>query len=148
MVDGFDLNRADRTKAPSRLAPKKGGGLLTYSSLKCTADPALYKDWNVCNEHIEIQIISVKREGDRITVIINAYHPPSGDLAEEQTILDTTLQKVCLERFAYIYLLGDLNIDHTPSKLSPHATNLISMLQSHENKNITKKLRPLLLPWP
>lgn len=131
MVDGFDLNRADRAKTPSRPAPKKGGGLLTYSSLKCTSDPALYKDRNVCNEHIETQIISIKREGDRTAVIINVYRPPSGDLVEAQTTLDTTLQKVSLERFADIYLLGDLNIDHTPSKISPPAANLISMLHSH-----------------
>lgn len=59
-----------------------------------------------------------------MTVIINAYRPPRGDPVEAQSWLDYIIQNVTLERYADVYLLGDLNLDHTTAKCSAQTKNL------------------------
>lgn len=130
-IDGFEISRADRTRGSSNKTIKKGGGLLIYTSSRCTVNSTKYLHLNTCNEDIETQILTVKKEQDRLTTIINVYRPPNGDPQNAQSRLDEILQAVSEERYADIFLLGDFNLDHTPNNCSDPTKNMLSMINSH-----------------
>lgn len=129
-VNGFNLYRCDRSKGPLSYT-SKGGGLLIYTSTKCTVDTTTYQSLNISNPHIETQTIIAKRLGDRSTVIVNTYRPPSGDPTLAQSHLENVLHRISSERFADIYVLGDINLDHSRSKRTTPTKNLIHMFNVH-----------------
>lgn len=54
--DRFNLYRLDRLRHGLTWL-KKGGGLAAFVHIDCNSDPVKYANLNMCNEHIEVQII-------------------------------------------------------------------------------------------
>lgn len=99
----FHLFRQDRNTT------KKGGGLCIYAHKCLTIDPNCHSHLNICNNHIELQIIKLILPQTKPILVLNTYRPPSGKVQHALDILNDTLH--ALPNNAEIYLLGDLNID-------------------------------------
>lgn len=122
-IEGYSLYRLDRTQ-PENNPPIKGGGLMTYIRLPAIINSEKYSHIQYSNPDIELQILLVKRGMNKSTMVLNLYRPPSGCLQNFQDHLLTALRTVTQERYADIYLLGDLNLDHTPDAKSEFTKNL------------------------
>lgn len=72
-----------------------------------------------------------KKSNNKTVIIINVYRPPAGDKTEFIDQLNHILHDTSKERYADYILLGDVNIDHTPSKATEITTNLINMTKLH-----------------
>lgn len=108
-------------------------------------DDCKFAHLNVSNSSIETQIVIVKRGLDRNSIIINVYRPPSGDRLVFQDSVDTVLQELHRDRFADIYLLGDVNLDHHPSHKSKFTKNFENLINSYGlNQQITVPTRVTL----
>lgn len=128
-VDNYTCYRADRQTLRSSGARKTGGGLAIYVKSNCLTDSDKYAHMNLSNEDIELQLIYAKKGGDKSTIIINSYRPPSGNCKNFNTHLSQVLDKLNGERYSDIYLLGDLNLDHTPSRKDENTKSLQHLLK-------------------
>lgn len=61
MIEGYEIARADRSRNPAANLTK-GGGLLTYTSTRCSANHSKYQHLNICNNNLETQILLVKKQ--------------------------------------------------------------------------------------
>lgn len=93
-------------------------------------DDSKFSHLNTSNPNIEIQIILVKKGTDKICIIINTYQPPNGDQSEFQQTIDKTLLELHKDRFADIYLLGDLNLDHHYSRKTEFRKNFENLINT------------------
>lgn len=129
-IDGFKLYRHDRNRGTDT-RPIKGGGLALYIDDECIVDETKYSHLNTSNPSIEMQIVLVKRGTDKSSIILNVYRPPSGNQDEFQLSIDSTLQEINTDRFADIYLLGDVNLNHHSAHKSEYTKNLESLINTY-----------------
>lgn len=80
---------------------------------------------NRSNQTIEAQIISARKRQEKSCIIVNTYRPPQGNQPLFIDNLSEIIQIIDKERYAHLYVTRDLNIDHSPSKLSTHAQSLM-----------------------
>lgn len=138
-IGGYDLYRCDRTTLGVDGTLKTGGGLATYVSCTCTVDSTKYSNLEQSNNDVELQILTINRGQDKGAVIINTYRPPRGNPSTFLDILTNILSVVTTERYRDIYVLGDLNLDHLPTKQNECTRNLLSMMKTHGFKQVIKK---------
>lgn len=145
-LEGYNLYRQDRTTCTHTNQVKRGGGLAVYTSINCVVNTNKYANLCCCNEHYEFQVLSIKPKNDRESVIINAYHPPKGSIEFFLNQLTVMMDTISRERYADIYLMGDLNIDHSNEVKNNAANNLKSMMSSYGfTQMINKPTRRTLL---
>lgn len=107
----FEVIRTDRP------AGSRGGGLVTLlnKSKGIVCDPSKYADCFVMNKNAEIQVLQLKPRNIKKMIVLNCYHPPSGNtdsfLGHLYSILDG-IDK--LDEFE-IYICGDMNMDYNLS---------------------------------
>lgn len=128
-IEGYNLYRLDRSKPPNS-KQKKGGGLALYTEALCSVDDSIFSHLNTSNPNIEVQIIFVKKGTDKSCIIINTYRPPNGDQLEFQQIINKTLLELHKDRFADIYLLGDLNLDHHNPRKTEFTKNFENLINT------------------
>lgn len=112
-LDGYNLYRMDRSYTRSNtLFPPRGGGLATYVLSDIAVDCHRFADLNTCTEDIEVQVLYVKSPGDKGTVIVNTYRPPSGNVPVFYDVLLGIANNLSDIRYLDQIILGDLNLDH------------------------------------
>lgn len=82
-------------------------------------------------------MVSVKRGLDKTSIIINLYRPPQGK-ANFIEQLSAIIKATENERYADIYLLGDLNLDHTPSQMTSNTKSIRYLLNTY---GLTQKVQ-------
>lgn len=112
-IQGYELYRADRAAG---LSVTKGGGLMTYVNAEYKTSTSKYPNLMKSTPDIESQIIQVTRDNHKSVVIINLYRPPSGSLPNFLEYIKEIIPIIALERYSDIYILGDLNLDHSNLK--------------------------------
>lgn len=124
-----NLYRQDR-KGP-HITKSKGGGLITYVDNKYKVDDKLHAHLNCCNQHLEAQVLELRRENHKRAIIVNLYRPPSGN----QQIFIEQLSDIVLgvknQRYHDLYFTGDLNLDHTNNKMNEITKDLIALLKAN-----------------
>lgn len=113
-IDNYAFFRQDRLYQDE--CYKKGGGLLTYVNHDYLVDEHIHSHLNECNPNIELQVIEVKKQLNKGTIIINMYRPPSSGQANFLQIISDTVSQLDNIRYFDIYLIGDLNLDHSINK--------------------------------
>ena len=80
----YKLVRNDRVwnNNPNSIHPKKGGGVCLYIRDNIDFDSEKYKPFNRSSKDIEMQWVILPHHFSKDTLIINAYRPPSGDIAK------------------------------------------------------------------
>lgn len=125
MLDGYNLYRADRARlCPDNNIVTRGGGLAIYTQEDLLVDNKKFVDYNLCNKDIEIQVLNVKSPGDKGTIILNTYRPPSGNLPIFHECVLSLINDLCGVRYLDQIFWGDINLDHGLSN------NNISLFQS------------------
>lgn len=127
-IDNYNLTRLDRQ---SESRNSRGGGLMIYAKSKYTLNSTKYSHLNLSNQNIEAQIVELTKINFKTIVLINIYRPPSGTQQDFLMEVTNLLEALGGLRYPDIYIVGDFNIDHTPSKQNDCTKSLISMLQSY-----------------
>lgn len=125
VIQNYNLSRLDRSHSSLR-----GGGLAIYSRKDLPINADEYKHLNHNSSDLEDQIVSIKKDNNKKVLITNAYRPPVGNksLFLEQLML--ILATISTEAQADIFLLGDLNIDHSDNNNSEFIRNLGNSLNT------------------
>lgn len=139
IIPGYELIRSDRTIIGRNGKIKTGGGLATYIATSCRSDPHKYANLSCCNDDVEMQVISVSKGQDKGAIIINTYRPPSGNPQVFLDYISHVVGEVSMERYRDIYLVGDLNLDHTEGRSHEQTRNLISIMKMHGFSQLIKK---------
>lgn len=130
-IQGYNLYRQDRSLQTDLGHLKRSGGLAIYAKHKFVINPDKYAHLNVCTINCEIQVVTVKPSNDRETIIINIYRPPAGDTGNFVEEITGIMDIVAQERYADIYILGDININHLEAANNNVAKNVINMLKAY-----------------
>lgn len=125
-IQNYTCARQDR----SQYLNAKGRGLVTYVKSCFNMDVNKHSNLNTCTADIEAMIVEVTRGNRKKTIIVNLYRPPSGNQAVFLEAIPEILQTVSRERYADIFLLGDMNLDHTPDTMSDITHQLSITLNS------------------
>lgn len=145
-LEGYNLYRQDRLLQTETGHLKRGGGLAIFAKHKCIINTDKYSHLNVCTVDCEIQIIIVKPGNDRETIIIDIYRPPAGNTENFVEQITNVLDIVVRERYADIYLLGDININHLEEVNNNVAKNVINILKTYGlTQRIDKPTRRTML---
>ena len=119
---------------------KKGGGLISYVSVKHASSCEVIDELNISNECIEAQWLYIYRPHCKNVIICNVYRPPSGDLKSAISYLDDCLKTLNLVK-ADLFLLGDFNINYR-NKRSPDYKRFNFFAQSNSlTQHITSTTR-------
>lgn len=130
-IEGYNLFRQDRMLRVDPGRSKRGGGLAMYIKSKCVTNTDKFSRLNVCTVDCEIQIITVKACNDRESIIINVYHPPDGNTENFIEKVTSILDIVVRERYADVYLLGDINMNHLKEANNNVANNIINLFKTY-----------------
>lgn len=103
---------------------------MIYAKKKYTLNSTKYKHLNRSNQNIEAQIVEITKRNFKTIILINTYRPPSG-IHDFVTEVGNILETLETTRYPDIYLVGDLNLDHTLSKQNDNTKSLISLTQTH-----------------
>lgn len=124
-IQGYKQHRLDRS-----VRNKKGGGLLVYVNEFYNSDNNKYAHLNLNNPNIELQFVEISKVNYKTSIIANVYRPPNGNQQDFLSDLTTALQEASAARYSDLYLLGDINLDHTPGMKSDITMSLENSLSS------------------
>ena len=118
-ADGYEIVRLDRDR-------KKGGGLCMFIKDSITYDQNIFKDLNLSDKNIEIQLVVIKSDNARSMIIANCYRPPNGSIERAVESLKLHLSMVPDVHKFEIVIAGDLNLDCSDSTL--HSAKCVSSI--------------------
>ena len=118
-ADGYEIVRLDRDR-------KKGGGLCMYIKDSITYDQNIFKDLNLSDKNIEIQLVVIKSDNARSMIIANCYRPPNGSIERAVESLTLHLSMAPDVHKFEIVIVGDLNLDCSDSTL--HSAKCVSSI--------------------
>lgn len=133
-LENYNLFRADRSHSSLR-----GGGLAIYSRKDFPVNIDEFKHLNYNSPDLETQVVSIKRDNNKKAVIVNAYRPPAGNKSSFSEQLLITLTPLMNDSRADIFLLGDLNIDHSKTNRTEFTRNFINSLNTLGLSQVIKK---------
>lgn len=129
-IDNYSHFRCDRIR-PAVSLRSRGGGLLTYVHSRFVVDESKFQYLNSCTPNIELQVLEIKKRNNKSTIIVNLYRPPSGCQNTFYEHLMDTISQLNDLRYHDIYVLGDINMDHTKHKRNDVTSNLIADMQAN-----------------
>lgn len=104
---------------------------MIYARNKYKLDSTKYSHLNRSNSNIEIQIVEISKPNYKTIVLANTYRPPSGSQPEFLNEITSVLEAIGGIRYPDLYLVGDLNLDHSPGRLNETTDSLVSLLKSY-----------------
>lgn len=128
-MDDYKIFRQDR-KGP-RITKSKGGGLLTYVGKKYQVDSNLHGHLNCCNQDLEAQVLELRRDNHKRAIVVNLYRSPSGKHSSFLEQIAAIIGGLSKLRYHDLYFIGDLNLEHTPGKISETAKELITLFKTN-----------------
>lgn len=134
-LQDYNLYRHDRVARP---AQSRGGRVATYILSHLHTNFEKYDYLNFSNLAIESQVLLTSKANHKANIIVNIYRPPAGDKDVFESHIVHILQSIVSERYADLYILGDFNLDHSPSNKSPFTAKLESLINLYGFSQVIK----------
>lgn len=117
----------------------------SYCKSELTADQHKFGHFNVSNPDIELQVIYSKKILNKGIILLNVYRPPQGNQQSfDDHILDVT-QQINSDRYADIYVTGDMNLDHLTKSRSTLTSQFIQTMKASGFTQLIDQHTPELL---
>lgn len=107
-IPNYNLFRLDRSWLNHHNTIKKGGGLMSYIKNIYTVNDRIYAHLNKNAQHIEAQVLSLKKSNNKGTIIINVYRPHGG--CQSQFVDDINSILSNLQNIRYIDVIDVIDL--------------------------------------